>query len=87
MKTYNPNNDNQKWRATNIGHQWINMGTNQPLSVGKGRNWKIDGTIIRDARDNSRTLGRGWDQVEGSVTTVNNGDIIQRFDIVNLPSV
>ena len=87
MKTYDPNNNNQKWRVTDIGHQWINMGTNQPLSVGTGRNWKIDGTIIRDARDNSRTLGRGWGQVEGSVTTVNNGDIIQRFDIVYLPSV
>ena len=88
MKTYDPNNDNQKWRITDMGHQWINIGTNQPLKINTGRNWKMDGKFIRDARDNSRVLDRGWNQVEGQglTTWTAHGAVNQRFDIHYLPS-
>ena len=88
MKTYDPNNDNQKWRITDMGHQWINIGTNQPLKINTGRNWKIDGKFIRDARENSRVLDRGWNQVEGQglTTWTAHGAVNQRFDIHYLPS-
>ena len=89
MQTYDPTNSKQIWIKSDLGDQWINTGTYQPLMAGNGRNWIIgskngNGYLILDQREPTKALDRGWKQANGQGLTTwqAHGAVNQRWNFV-----
>ena len=96
MKDYDPENPRQIWVVTNIGHQWINLATSQPMRAGPGRNWIYNynaGCInfdcqIYDARDTTQVLDRQLCYEEGCgviTSSANNAEDNKLWKFIQLP--
>ena len=91
MKTYDANNERQQWIKSDLGNQWINVGTGRSFRVGDFRSCRLseydNGYLILNDRNPKQCLDRFWTQVEGKVVWYSNhihGKPTQRFDIVYL---
>ena len=95
MKDYDSENPRQIWVETNMGHQWINLATSQPMRAGPGRNWIYNGGCtnnfecqIYDARDSTQVLDRQSCYEEGCgviTSSANNSEDNKLWKFIQLP--
>ncbi len=71
MMPLDESNPNQQWIQTDVGSQWINVGTGLPLELwGNAKSFLLpldDQARILDARNPERAVDRGWTQQDGVI--------------------
>ncbi len=73
MKELDLTNDNQLWQETDVGQQWINVGTGQRFFLETTRSWMpVSNDRIRDVRKSGKFLERSADGQDGDAVYIKN---------------